>query len=47
MHALSLARTWRLAGKPTSLSPFSVNATTEGVVRCPSTFSMTLAVCSR
>lgn len=37
--------TWRLAGMPTRRSPLSVNATTEGVVRWPSAFSMTLAVC--
>ena len=37
----------RLAGNPTSLSPFSVKATTEGVVRAPSEFSITLAVCSQ
>lgn len=37
--------TWRLAGSPTSRSPFSVNATTEGVVRAPSAFSITRAVC--
>ena len=38
------ARTWRLAGRPTSRSPLSVKATTEGVVRWPSAFSITLAV---
>src|SRR6185437_12771428 len=32
----------RLAGWPTSLSPSSVNATIDGVVRMPSAFSMTL-----
>src|ERR1700704_984119 len=32
----------RLAGCPTRTSPLSVNATTEGVVRAPSAFSMTL-----
>ena len=32
--------TWRLAGWPTRRSP-SVNATTEGVVRAPSEFSIT------
>jgi hypothetical protein len=30
-----------LAGMPTSLSPSLVNATTEGVVRAPSEFSIT------
>ena len=34
------------AGRPTSLSPLSVNATTDGVVRAPSAFSMTLGFCS-
>ena len=32
---------WRLACKPTSLLPSSVKATTDGVVRAPSAFSMT------
>ena len=32
---------WRLAGSPTSRSPTLVNATTEGVVRCPSALGMT------
>ena len=31
-----LVTAWRLAGWPTSRSPFFVNATTEGVVRPPS-----------
>ncbi len=35
----------RLAGRPTSRSPLSVNAITEGVVRAPSAFSMTRGVC--
>lgn len=35
----------RLAGSPTRRSPLSVKATTEGVVRAPSAFSMTLAAC--
>ena len=38
--------TWRFAGKPTNRSPLSVKATTEGVVRAPSAFSMTLGVCT-
>ena len=33
---------WRLATVPTSRSPESVNATTEGVVRPPSAFSRTV-----
>ena len=33
---------WRFAGAPTSRSPPSVNATTEGVVRAPSAFSTTV-----
>jgi hypothetical protein len=33
----------RLAGWPTSTSPESEKATTEGVVRAPSAFSMTFA----
>src|SRR4051794_2498063 len=33
---------WRLATVPTSLSPESVKATTEGVVRPPSAFSRTV-----
>ena len=33
---------WRLAICPTNRSPLSVKATTEGVVRVPSTFGMTL-----
>src|SRR4029450_5849491 len=36
-----LVTAWRLAGWPTSLSPSSVNATIEGVVRIPSAFSTT------
>ena len=32
----------RLAGAPTRRSPPSVNATTEGVVRAPSAFSITV-----
>ena len=37
-----LVTIWFLAGCPTSRSPLSVNATMEGVVRCPSEFWMTL-----
>ena len=33
---------WRLATWPTSRSPLLVNATTDGVVRPPSSFGMTL-----
>jgi hypothetical protein len=33
---------WRLAGAPTSRSPLGVNATTDGVVRLPSMFAMTM-----
>ena len=36
--------TWRFAGMPTSFSPSAVNATTLGVVRVPSWFSMTRAL---
>src|ERR1700693_4417257 len=39
-----LVMLWRLAGCPTSTSPESLNATTEGVVRAPSAFSITLAL---
>lgn len=39
--------TWRLAGMPTSRSPSLVNATMEGVVRCPSAFSITFGDCVR
>ena len=35
--------TWRLAGTPTSIAPSSWKAMTEGVVRAPSLFSITLA----
>src|SRR6202035_6057176 len=35
---------WRLAGCPTRISPSSVKATIDGVVRPPSAFSMTLAL---
>ena len=37
-----LVTAWRLAGWPTRLSPSSVKATIEGVVRMPSAFSITL-----
>src|SRR5436305_12550872 len=37
-----LVTAWRLATVPTSRSPPWVNATTEGVVRPPSAFSMTV-----
>src|SRR5262245_43715241 len=37
-----LVTAWRLAGSPTNLSPSSVKATIEGVVRMPSAFSITL-----
>src|SRR3954470_24949996 len=33
---------WRLAISPTSTSPFLANATTDGVVRPPSAFAMTV-----
>src|SRR5947207_10623288 len=39
-----LVTAWRLAGWPVSLSPSSVKATIEGVVRMPSEFSMTFGV---
>src|ERR1700692_3306582 len=39
-----LVMLWRLAGCPTRISPSSVNATMDGVVRPPSEFSMTLAL---
>src|SRR3982074_3776923 len=35
---------WRLAGCPTRISPSSVKATMDGVVRPPSAFSITLAL---
>src|SRR5579884_490574 len=37
-----LVTAWRLATVPTSRSPDCVNATTDGVVRPPSAFSMTV-----
>ncbi len=37
-----LVTAWRLATVPTRRSPDCVNATTEGVVRPPSEFSMTV-----
>ena len=36
-----LVTAWRFAGSPTSLSPFFVNATTDGVVLIPSVFAIT------
>src|SRR5580693_3235827 len=39
-----LVTAWRLAGWPTSRSPSSRMATTDGVVRTPSAFSITLGV---
>ena len=36
-----LVTAWRFAGAPTKVSPSSVNATTDGVVRSPSPFSIT------
>ena len=39
-----LVTAWRLAGWPISRSPSLVNATTDGVVRAPSAFSMTLGL---
>ena len=38
-----LVTAWRLAGMPTRVSPSSVNATMDGVVRMPSSFSITRA----
>src|ERR1700742_2462423 len=35
---------WRFAGCPTKTSPFSANATIEGVVRPPSEFSITFGL---
>ena len=37
-----LVTAWRLAGAPTRRSPLSVKATTDGVVRAPSAFSITV-----
>ena len=37
-----LVMDWRLATWPTSRSPLLVNATTDGVVRAPSWFAMTV-----
>jgi len=39
---VGLVTAWRLAGVPTSSSPFWLKATTDGVVRAPSEFSITL-----
>src|SRR5437762_184270 len=41
---VGLVTAWRLAGWPTSRSPSSRKATTEGVVRAPSAFSITFGV---
>src|SRR4051812_34383311 len=38
----TLVTAWRLATSPTSTSPFFANATTDGVVREPSAFAMTV-----
>ena len=43
MVLVGLVTAWRFAGMPTRVSPSSVNATIEGVVRMPSSFSMTRA----
>ncbi len=39
-----LVTAWRLAGAPTSTSPSSMYATTDGVVRAPSAFSITFGL---
>src|ERR1700704_2779566 len=44
MVFLALVTAWRLAEAPTRTSPSSVKATTEGVVRVPSEFSITLGL---
>src|SRR5678816_2879001 len=44
MVLFALVTPWRLAGAPTRISPLSVYATTEGVVRAPSLFSMTFGL---
>src|SRR6185436_2050230 len=44
MVFFALVTAWRLAGAPTRISPSSVYATTEGVVRAPSEFSITLGL---
>src|ERR1051325_10057195 len=44
MVFLALVTAWRLAGAPTRISPSSVYATTDGVVREPSEFSITLGL---
>ena len=38
----TLVTAWRLATSPTSTSPFLAKATTDGVVRAPSAFAMTV-----
>jgi hypothetical protein len=42
MVLVGLVTAWRLATVPTSRSPDSVKATTDGVVRPPSAFSITV-----
>src|SRR3990170_2157830 len=44
MVFLAFVTAWRLAGAPTRISPSSVKATTDGVVREPSEFSITLGL---
>src|SRR5260221_12782115 len=44
MVFLALVTAWRLAEAPTRTSPSSVKATTEGVVREPSEFSIPLGL---
>src|ERR1700742_5347111 len=41
---VGLVTAWRLAGWPTRRSPSSRKATTDGVVRAPSAFSITFGV---
>src|SRR5687768_12433326 len=41
MVLCGLVMAWRLAGSPTLRSPFFKNATTEGVVRRPSSLAIT------
>src|SRR3954468_7571082 len=44
MVFLAFVTAWRLAEAPTRTSPSSAKATTEGVVRAPSAFSITLGL---
>ena len=44
MVFFALVTAWRLADAPTRTSPSSAKATTEGVVRAPSEFSITLGL---